>query len=435
MKSILIIGGGFTGLVAARELAKQGQQVTLVDAGDTLGGLAASFNLHGEPLEKAYHHLFRTYEDILSLIDDLGLTEKLEWKESSVAIYRGGKAWPFMTAMDLIGFKPCSLIGRIRLGVAALSIKYSKNWRKFSRHTAMDWMRNACGESALAAVWKPLLKGKFAGHADDISMAWLWARLHVRSNSRETGGGSERLGYIRGGFVKLVDALERDLLKFGVNIYTNHQAGDISEAPDGKKALMIDGEQRVFDQVLFTGSNQGFERLLAPLNIDSSYRSALQSIEYLGAMCLIFTTDQKLGDHYWVNINEDDANFLVLIRHTKLIDAERYGGKEVYYIGAYCDQERGIFCEDETVIRDSWFNYLKTLYPEFDRELVETEHLFKFKNAQHIVKQGYEDKLLSYKTPVDGVFLANFTQIYPEDRGTNFAVREGKCIAKVMLEN
>ena len=435
MSSILVIGGGLTGLVAAKELSAQGNQVTLIEAGPSLGGLASSFELGGEPLEKAYHHLFRTDHDILDLIDELGIKDKLEWKESSVAIYREEKVWPFMTALDLIKFKPCSLIGRIRLGLAALYIKYSKNWKKFADRTAMQWMQNICGASAMNAVWRPLLRGKFAHHADDISMAWLWARLHVRSNSREPSGSGECLGYIRGGFIQLVNALNTKLVEQGVKIRLSEQIKKVSPIADGSIMIETEVDSLRYDQVLFTGSNLSFEKLLTNTPSMSSYRKSLSAIDYLGAMCLVFTTDQKLGDHYWVNINEEEAPFLVFIRHTKLIEPERYGGKEVYYIGAYCDQDRGIFNHEDTEITKQWFDYLKILYPEFDKDSIEGEYLFKFKNAQHVVKRGYEDKILNYKTPVDGLFLANFTQIYPEDRGTNFAVREGKKVSELMLRS
>ncbi len=435
MKKILIIGGGFTGMVAAKELSMAGHHVTIAESGDALGGLASSFKVNGEALEKAYHHIFRTDSDILQLINDLGIKDLLEWRESSVAIYRDGRVWPFMTPLDLLRFKPCSLLGRVRLGIAALYIKHSKKWENFTQSSAMEWMGRFCGNSALKTVWRPLLKGKFADYADDISMAWLWARLHVRSNSREPGGNKERLGYMKGGFSKLVEVLDECLVEFGVEIKLSTRVSNILEVESGKIQVNIGAHTDEFDQVLFTGANQTFEKLLSKRAGDEEYRQSLQKIGYLGAMCLIFTTKQKLGDHYWVNINEDDAPFLVFIRHTKLIPPERYNGEEVYYIGAYCHQDKGLFEEDDEAVKNRWFEYLKLLYPDFNQATLTSEHLFRFRNAQHIVKRGYEDLILDHKTHIPEVFISNFTQIYPEDRGMNFAVREGKKIAHLMSES
>ncbi len=431
-KKILIIGGGLTGLVAARELASSGCKVSLVESGDCLGGLAASCEVNGEAVEKAYHHIFRTDKEIINLIGDLGLDHLLEWKESSVAIFRGKKMWSFMTPFDLLRFKPCSLLGRIRLGLAALHIKYAKNWRRFAKSTAMEWMEKTVGKSAVASVWRPLLKGKFSHFAEDISMAWLWARLHVRSNSREPGGGKEHLGYIKGGFIQLINALEKELLSQGVNIFLRSRVSELAETQQGGISVQIDSEEHTFDQVLFTGSNKSFASFLPQEEKWLAYREKLREVDYLGAVCLLFSTPQKLGDYYWVNVNEEDAPFLVFIRHTKLIAPSRYQGEEVYYIGAYCSQEEGLFCQSNEDIRKQWFDYLKVMCPDFDASAVRSEQLFKFADAQHVVKLGYEEKIPDHETPMKGLFLSNFTQIYPEDRGTNFAVREGKKIASIM---
>jgi len=57
---------------------------------------------------------------------------------------------------------------------------------------------------------------------------------------------------------------------------------------------------------------------------------------------------------------------------------------------------------------------------------------FRFKAAQHIVDTDYEKKIPGCRTPLPGVFLANFSQVFPEDRGTNFAVREGEKVAEMV---
>jgi len=435
MSKVLVIGGGLTGMVAARELAKGGQDVTLVERAPSLGGLAASFTINGEPLEKAYHHLFNSDEAILSLIEELGLKDRLEWRESSVGLYRGGKVWPFMSPLDLLRFGACSLVGRIRIGIVSLYIKYTKNWGKLARYTASEWMRRFCGRSAYNAVWGPLLSGKFDRHAEGVSMGWLWARLHIRTNSQSNDQGREELGYIRGGFIHLIQALSDDLQEREVKVETAVSLSNLRQAESGQWVVHDGGVDRTYDCVLFTGSSKGLLRFASGLRWDNDYGAKLRSVDYLGAMCLVFTTEQALGENYWVNVNEEEAPFLVFIRHTKLIEPERYGGQEVYYIGCYTDQESDLFQMPDEDIKALWYDYLVRIFPQFEASQITEDFLFKFQDAQHVVKLGYEDQIPSYETPYSGLYLSNFTQIYPQDRGTNFAVEEGIKVGGRILES
>ena len=432
MKRIAIIGGGFTGLVAARKLSAAGCEVDVFESGPELGGLAACFSIEGESLEKAYHHLFRTDTDILSLVSDLNANELLEWHNSSVSIFRKGRMWPFMSPMDLIRFGACSFIGRIRIGLTALYLKKTKNWTPLVQQTAMDWMRKFCGNSATDAIWAPLLRGKFSGYANKISMAWLWARLHVRANSRDSADDVEKLGYFRGGFIRLIDRLETDLVASGVRIHKNARIEEI-RSDDGTPAISREGVSSTYDRVIFTGSNGSFARILPRAPEWDAYRGSLARVPYLGTICLVFSSLQDLGPHYWINVSEDDAPFLVVIQHTNLIPKERYRGKNVYYIGAYLPQESGTFLTDDATLTKEWFAYLGRMFPHFDPSSIAEQHIFRLRDAQHVVETDYAEKRPEYRTPLPGVYLSNFTQIFPEDRGTNFAVREGKRIADLVL--
>jgi len=426
---ILIIGGGFTGLTAAWKLSQEPDfSVTLVERSDHLGGLAAGFPLCGTSLERTYHHLFLTDTAILDLVAELGLADKLMWCESSVGIFRNGKIHPFKSPLDLLRFSPCSFPGRLRTGLTALYLKHQKNWRSLTRQTAHDWMTRACGASAMESIWTPLLKGKFDRHFQDISMAWFWARIHTRANSR-SGGGGEKLGYFRGGFNVVTSALENEIRRRGVKI----QTGANVESLSGERTAVVNGETIPFDFCVFTGPSPAFARLLPAQESLKDYAAKLLSIEYLGAVCLVFTSDQNLGDFYWVNVNESDAPFLVFLNHTRLVDKTLYGGKHVYYIGAYLPVDGKLFSLPEDELVDLWFGFLKQMFPEFNVRSLQERHIFRFRAAQHIVDTRYEEKIPDYRTPLPGVFLSNFSQIFPEDRGTNFAVREGNRIAELLL--
>ncbi len=425
---ILIVGGGFTGLTAALRLAQAGHaDITLVESSDRLGGLAAGFPLEGTSLEKTYHHLFLSDTAILRLVAELGLQSRLAWCDSSVGIFRDGRVHPFKTPLDLLRFGPCSFSGRVRTGLAAFYLKHRRNWRGLLPQGAHDWMARACGPSAMDTIWTPLLRGKFGDKYPLVSMAWLWSRLHMRTNSRRAGG--EKLGYFRGGFNVVVAAMESELRQRGVTLRTGAVVEKLS--PERRTAT-IGGQPMPYDRCIFTGSSAALAALLPTDGRLDDYAAKLRSIGYLGAICLVFTSEQNLGPIYWININEPDAPFLVFIQHTNLVTPDLYRGKHVYYIGAYLPPDGRVYGLSDDALTALWLGYLPKIFPQFDARRIAEKFVFRFRAAQHIVDRQYEAKIPAYQTPLPGVYLSNFSQIFPEDRGTNFAVQEGEKVAALV---
>jgi protoporphyrinogen oxidase len=444
----LIIGGGFTGLTAAYELLKNNHEVVIIERSNVLGGLASGFKIEGENIEKTYHHIFTTDTDIIGLVTELGLEKKLEWHDSSVAICYDNKLYPFNGALDLIKFSPLSFISRIRVGLIVLFLQKFKNWKSFLNISAFDWMRKFAGKNASDVIWEPLLKGKFSHFYDKVSMAWLWARLHIRANSRKAGEG-EKLGYFNGSFNIIIKELKKRIIEMGGKIFVRSEFKEFVERDDSFEANIESGNKvfsEVVDKIICTVPSGAMGEILMrspeggshhqnpnqQLSSDlGNYIQKLKNINYLGAICMVFSSDQDLSDFYWHNINDLKAPFLVFINHTKLIPKSRYNNKNIYYIGAYLPHEHKYFKSENTVIEKDWFNYLKKIFPEFDQKQINQLNIFKFKNAQHIVDLDYTSKIPGYETPIKNIYLANFSQIFPEDRGTNFAIREGIKIAKL----
>jgi protoporphyrinogen oxidase len=409
-------------------LAQQGGwDITLIEQAAELGGLAAGFAVAGTSLEKTYHYLFTTDQYAIQLAHELGVQEHLFWAETSNAVFLRGRVHPFTTALDVLRFGPCGWLGRLRIGLTILYLQRRKEWRGLLPQTAQAWMTRACGRSGMETLWTPLLRGKFGPHYNQVSMAWLWTRVHTRANSRPAGG-REKLGYFRGGFQVLTAAMARELTRRGVTIKTGATVDRIA----GNRMAVVNGATEPFDACIFTGSSAAFARLLPAEGTPAGYGEKLASIGYLGAVCLVFTSDQALGDAYWVNVNEPGAPFLVFINHSRLVGRELYGGKHVYYIGAYLPVDEARFRMPDAELSRLWLDYLPRLYPAFDASRIGERHIFRFRAAQHIVDTGYEAKIPEYRTPLPGVYLANFSQIFPEDRGTNFAVREGEKIAALV---
>ena len=430
IKKSVVIGAGYTGLVAALRLAESGNNVTVLERGTTIGGLASDFTVEGSSLERAYHHLFKTDTDIIDMANELGVGEKLKWHDSSVSLYYNDVLYPFKGPVDLIKFKPLRFHNRIRAGLVVLYLQKTNNWQQFQRISAYDWMLKAAGKQVTEVIWEPLLKGKFDKHFDKVSMAWLWARIHVRAQSREPGG--EKLGYFDGGFQVFTDALVKKLKDLDVEIRTGVEISHLSNTSKGAvKVAFANAATEIYDSCIATTPSHVFAKLVEQnKTVKSSYIKQLNSIDYLGARLLIFSSEQDISPYYWHNVNDLKLPFLVFINHTKLVDKKYYNGKYIYYIATYVPHEDKLFNCDDKELEKLWFSSLRQIFPEFNEKQIREKHFFRFANAQHIVDTHYTDKLPSAETPLNNVFLSNFSQIYPEDRGTNYAVREGKKIAR-----
>ncbi len=433
---VAIVGAGFTGLTAAYRLAKAGVEVTVYEAGDTVGGLAGGFEVQGLPLERAYHFLYKTDADMLALADELGIRDRLTFHPSSVSTYYDGVLYPMMTPLELLRFKPLSFVNRLRAGVSALAIGRMSNWQKLSEVTALEYLRRVAGRQVTDVIWEPLLRGKFDHYYDDVTMGWLWGRVKQRVETRERGEAGERLGYFEGGFAAVIDRLVDGIEGAGGRILLERPIAKISN--DGADVVIDDssGSSDRFDRALVTTSSSVLARLIADERGNApDYFRQIESIDYLDAAVQVFVSDQEITDYYWHNINTPNAPFVVFLSLTALVGAERFGGKHVYYIGDYIPSDHEYMTMPPDELQKRWFDELGTIFPDFDQEAVLESHLFRFRDAQHIVDVGFEAKIPDHQTPVDGVLLANFSQIYPMDRGTNLAVRDGNAMAERLLSD
>lgn len=433
-KTVAIIGGGFTGMVAAYSLAKRGYKVALFERGTFLGGLASGFKINEQNLEKAYHHLFTTDTSMINLVKELNLEDQLLYCSSSMALYLNRQLYPFSSPYDLFKLTPLGFLNIVRFGIVTLYLKQTKSWQRFLKTPADAWLKKWYGPKAHRMIWKPLLKGKFHDYYQQVSMAWLWSRIHIRANSSEKG--HEKLIYFKEGFQVIIDALRKKLDELGVEIQLESKIGSIMAKDNTPQLQFADGTIRNFGRVICTTPSHVFVQLAQnDPHCTRDYLDQLKSIQYLGAVLVIFSSPQSLSKYYWHNINDLESPFLVFIQHTNLTDKQYYKGDHVYYLGCYVPHEHRFFQQSESKLYQEFFYYLKKLFPQFQENEIREKYLFRFKNAQHVVDTQYEQKIPAYQTPLPGVYLSNFSQIFPEDRGTNFAVREGIKIANLVTND
>ncbi len=435
-KKIAIIGGGFTGLTAAYTLAKMGHSVTVIEAEKTLGGLVSGFEVDGLALEKAYHFLYKTDKHIINLANEIGVGDKLHFHASSVSLAYGGTLYPFMTPMDLLRFKPLSFLNRLRAGIIALYLSKETRWQSFAEVSAIEWMRRWGGEEVTKVIWEPVLRGKFFDYYDKIAMSYLWSRVYVRANSKDKGDVTEKLGYFEGGFGIFINRLEERCRELGVEFKCETKPDSLIQRENSAE-VVVAGKSLLFDACLTTTPSHVFKKLIDnDVNIVSqAYLDKLSSINYLGAVLMVFTTDTKFTDYYWHNVNDPDQPFLVLLSLSALVGTEQLQGKHVYYVGAYVPHDHKYYTMSDEDIKTLWVDGIKRIFPTFDAATITSTTIFRMRNAQHIVEPGYAKKIVPYQSELENLYLANYTQIFPDDRGTNYAVEEGIKVAELINEN
>lgn len=420
---VTIVGGGFAGLATAYELAKNGVRVIVLEAERDIGGLAAAFDVGGQKLDRFYHHWFTNDQAVMELIDELGLQDRVEINPTNTGIYYKNSIFRLSTPWDLLKFTPLSFIARIRLGLMTLRARRVDDWRSLENKTASEWLQELGGKEGYRVVWQPLLQGKFGPYAEQISAVWIWNKLKLRGGSRGNSG-EERLAYFKGGFVALAEALAQKIQKMGGRIELNAPVTRI-EPIDGKWNVSTPNGTILSDRVVVTTP--------LPLVADmvrgwagQDYSASLERIQYLGNICLVLELDRALSKTYWLNVNDASFPFVGVIEHTNFVRPETYGGRHIVYLSKYLPPTDPLYSMNADEFLDYALPFLQTIFPAMDRTWIQKHHLWRARWSQPVVEKQYSKLIPSTEGPMEGLHLCSMAQIYPEDRGTNYAIREGR---------
>ncbi|SDW23452.1 UDP-galactopyranose mutase [Saccharopolyspora shandongensis] len=403
-----IVGAGATGLTAAFDAVKDGHEVTVLEASAELGGLAASIEVGGTPLERFYHHSFRTDRAMIELVEELGLGHLLRFHRPSTGVYVDGELHDFGTPQEMLRFPKFSLLDRFRFGASSAALKFVRDGQRFNSVRALDWMRRWAGPRVTEKIWEPLLTGKFGGHAEQISMAWLWARIHYRTFE---------LGYVHGGFEQVYRALLDAVTERGGKVEFGKPVETIRQPGATVLVGARDGSSYEFDRLIVTVPQPVFAKAAG---IDDD--DVLWQNQYLGATCFILECDRSVIPHYWLNINDTAFPFLAVVEHTNMVDRGEYGGRHVVYVGNYVPREDWRFTTDPAELLERYIPWLRKLNPDFDRSWILDWHFSKAGFAQPIVTPQYRSLIPGHRTKMPGVTLATMSQIYPQDRGQSYAI-------------
>ncbi len=429
---IAIIGAGIGGMSAAYDLVKAGKDVVIYEGSDHVGGLAAGFK---EPhwdwtVERFYHHWFHSDEHMLGLIDELGWSDQVLFPRPVTVMYHEGKFYPFDSITAALMYPGLGWgVNKIRFGLVGLYLRLTKNWRALEKTTVDQWMRKWAGDRVYESMWEPMMIGKFGEeYAKVVNMAWMWARLHARTT---------RLGTFKGGFQTFADKFAERLKTMGVEIKLNARVNGITQAGEGQVSLLPEGaETQTYDQVLATTS-PGLLARLAP-DLAQPYLQGLLNLKSMGAVVMVVSLKHQLSTqgYYWYNIPKQAGfPFLSLVEHTNFLSPEYFGGDHIVYIGDYLPQDHENFDLSQEALEARFLPHLRKFNPNYTPDWVNKTWLFRTRYAQPVPLVNHSQHIPDICTPLPGLYFASMSQVYPWDRGTNFAVEIGRRAARMMIED
>jgi len=421
-KKIAVIGAGPMGLGAAYQLVLDGYQPVIFEADDRIGGTSAMFDFDGINIERFYHYYCTPDRDLLKIIDELGIADKLNWVHTKMGYWFEDRLQPWGNPFSLLTFKGLSLVAKIRYGLHVFLSTNRKDWSKLDNFETSVWLKSWIGGEAYEKLWRPLLEYKFHQYAHDLSAAWFWSRIRRIGLSRYNLF-KEKLGYLEGGSETLLLAMKGAIESKGGEFRLNSPVSKVILENVSVKGIQTQGNTEFFDEVICTAPLAVVPRIVPDL--PEELMQAYQSIQYIGVVCVIVKLKKPLTKYFWLNINDTNMDIPGLVEFSNI----RPFDKTIVYIPYYLPHDHPAFFESDKYFKEKISRYLKTINPDLNDEDFIDYKIWRYKNSQPICVPRFLEKLPPIKLPIKGLWIADTSYYYPEDRGTSESIGLGRKIA------
>jgi protoporphyrinogen oxidase len=415
IKKFAILGAGPMGLMCAMELLKQGHEVDIFERDNRIGGMSASFNFDGLEIERYYHFICKTDYPLFQLLEDLNISSKLKWADTKMGFFYNGKLYKWGTPAALLSFKGLGLVSKFRYGLHAMYAKGIKDWAPYDRIQATQWLRKWIGERAYNVLWKSLFELKLFEHTNEISAAWIGTRIKRVALSRRNLM-QETMGYLEGGSGTLLREMERFILAKGGRIHLSSGIDKVNITDAKVRSITVNGVDMPIDAVLSTAPIQYLPRLAPGLPDD--FIARIEAIKNIPVACVILKLKQPLSENFWMNINDPDIKIPGVIEYSNLNPTPQ----SIVYAPFYMPKTHPKWALSNDALIDEVVGYLHKLNPNFQRDWILATHCHRYEFAQTICPPGFQAMLPPMKTPVSGLFMADTSYYYPEDRSISESI-------------
>ena len=424
---IAVLGAGPMGLAVAYQLARDGHQPVVFEADDRVGGMTACFDFSGLEIERYYHFHCTSDTAFLQVLDELGIADKMRWTETKMGYWYQDRMQSWGNPWALLGFRGLSLIAKFRYGLHAFLCTKRTDWRPLDHVEATGWIRRWVGEEAWEVLWRRLFDYKFYDYSSNLSAAWIWSRIRRIGRSRYDLF-REKLGYLEGGSTTLLNALKRDIERHGGTIRLREPVQRVIIDQGCVVGVQTAHSGESFDKVISTVPLPYVPRLMPDLPAEIMHK--FTALKNIAVVCVIAKLKKPLSQNFWLNVNDPEMDIPGLVEYSNL----RPLNHSIVYVPFYMPGEHPKFAESDQAFLHKVRRYLKKINPALRDEDFIDMRASRYRHAQPICDPGYLDKLPPVALPVKGLWVADTSYYYPEDRGISESIGFGRKMAREALQ-
>jgi protoporphyrinogen oxidase len=420
---IAVLGAGPMGLAVAYQLARDGHHPVVYEADDRVGGMTAAFDFSGLSIERYYHFHCISDHAFLAMLDELALADKMRWVETKMGYWYQGQLQPWGNPFALLKFRGLSLVAKFRYGLHAFLCTKRTDWKPLDHVEAIGWIKRWVGAEAYEVLWRRLFDYKFYNYTDNLSAAWIWSRIRRIGRSRYSLF-REKLGYLEGGSETLLQAMRADIEAHGGKIRIKSPISKVVIEAGKVRGVEVAGQLESFDKVISTVPLPYLPRLMSDLPDD--VLAKFNAVKNIAVVCVIAKLRKAVTENFWLNTNDPEMDIPGLVEYTNLRPLEHH----VVYVPFYMPGEHPKFAEPDQAFLDKVRSYLKKINPALKDEDFIDLRASRYRYAQPICDPGYLGKLPPVALPVEGLWVADTSYYYPEDRGISESIDFGRKIAR-----
>lgn len=424
MSKVAVVGAGPMGLSVALQLLKNGHDVTVFEADDRVGGMTASFDFRGLSIERYYHFICANDQPHFDMIKEMGIEDKLKWTETKMGYFYNGNLFDWGNPIALLKFPELGLISKFRYGLHAFISTKRTDWSKLDKVEASAWIRRWVGDKAYNVLWKSLFDLKFYDYANNLSAAWIWTRIKRIGTSRSSLM-KEKLGYLEGGSEILLLAMQKRIEELGGKVRLSTPVSKIVIKNGIFSGVEINSKIQEFESVFCTAPLPYVSRLIPDL--PEVLKRQYDDLKNIAVVCLIVKLKKSVTKNFWLNINDERMDIPGIVEYTNLYPMDNH----IVYVPYYMPGEHPKYADSDDIFKSKVKKYLKLINTGLTDDDFIDIHVSRYRYAQPICDPDFLSKLPPVKLPINGLYVADTSHYYPEDRGVSESIRFGIDMANL----